>query len=82
MSPEIHAYNLQMKQYLYILVTSFNFFFLIGVSCQKCQVAPEVKNPPANKGDIRDMGSMEWQPIPVFLSGEFHGQRNLVGYSP
>ena len=23
----------------------------------------------------------EWQPTPVFLSGEFHGQRNLVGYS-
>ena len=23
-----------------------------------------------------------WQPIPVFLSGEFHGQRSLVGYSP
>ena len=24
----------------------------------------------------------EWQPIPVFLPGEFHGQRSLVGYSP
>ena len=24
----------------------------------------------------------EWQPTPVFLLGEFHGQRNLVGYSP
>ena len=24
----------------------------------------------------------EWQPIPVFLPGEFHGQRNLSGYSP
>ena len=23
-----------------------------------------------------------WQPTPVFLSGEFHGQRSLVGYSP
>ena len=23
----------------------------------------------------------EWQPTPVFLLGEFHGQRNLVGYS-
>ena len=22
-----------------------------------------------------------WQPTPVFLPGEFHGQRNLVGYS-
>ena len=24
----------------------------------------------------------KWQPTPVFLLGEFHGQRNLVGYSP
>ena len=24
----------------------------------------------------------EWQPIPVFLPGEFHGQRKLAGYSP
>ena len=24
----------------------------------------------------------EWQFIPVFLPGEFHGQRSLVGYSP
>ena len=23
-----------------------------------------------------------WQPIPVFLPGEFHGQRSLVSYSP
>ena len=24
----------------------------------------------------------EWQPTPVFLLGESHGQRSLVGYSP
>ena len=24
----------------------------------------------------------EWQPTPVFLPGEFHGQRSLTGYSP
>ena len=24
----------------------------------------------------------KWQPTPVFLLGEFHGQRRLVGYSP
>ena len=23
-----------------------------------------------------------WLPAPVFLPGEFHGQRSLVGYSP
>ena len=24
----------------------------------------------------------KWQPTPVFLSGESHGQRSLAGYSP
>ena len=23
-----------------------------------------------------------WQPIPIFLPGKFHGQKNLAGYSP
>ena len=56
------------------------------------QVVLVVKNLPANAGDIRDPGSIPgsggspggraWQPTPVFLPGECHGQRNLVGYSP
>ena len=25
---------------------------------------------------------MKWEPTSVFLPGEFHGQRSLVGYSP
>ena len=24
----------------------------------------------------------KWQPAPVFLPEKFHGQRNIVGYSP
>ena len=24
----------------------------------------------------------KWQPIPVFLPGKSHGQRNLMGHSP
>ena len=27
-------------------------------------------------------GTGKWQPTPVFLPGEFHGQKSLVGYSP
>ena len=49
-----------------------------------------VKNSSANAGDIRDTGSIPglgrsprgrraWQLIPVFLPGESHGQRSLVG---
>ena len=47
-----------------------------------------VKNPPANAGDVRDVGSTpgwedpleeEMAPTPVFLPGEAHGQRGQVG---
>ena len=49
-------------------------------------VAQTVKNPPAMQGTWvwslvgKIPWRREWQPTPVFLSGEFHGQRSLVGY--
>ena len=42
-----------------------------------------VKNPPTNGGDLRVVGSIAgWRLTPVILPVEFHGQRNLVSYSP
>ena len=50
-----------------------------------------VKNLPSNVGDVRlwfDPWVVKipwrraWQPTPVFLPGESHGQRSLAGYSP
>ena len=50
-----------------------------------------VKNLPASAGESGDKSlipesgrspGVGWQPTPVFLLGKFHGQRNLVGYSP
>jgi len=53
-------------------------------------VALGVENPPANAGDIRDLGFDPWvwnipwrreqQPTLVFLPGESLGQRSLAGY--
>ena len=61
--------------------------YILGAS----QVALVVKNPPVSAGDIKRywfdpwVGKIswrrKWQPIPVFLPGESHGQRSLVGYS-
>ena len=51
-------------------------------------VAQLVKNPPAMRETwIRSLGGEDprrraWQPTPVLLPGEPHGQRSLVGYSP
>ena len=48
-----------------------------------------VKNPSVNAGDVglipgpgRCPGAGEWQPTPVLLPRESHGQRRLVGFSP
>ena len=42
-----------------------------------------VKNPPANAGDTRDVGSNlgVGNNTPIFLPGKFHGQRSLADYS-
>ena len=51
-------------------------------------VAQTIKNPPAMQETqvLSLVGKIpwrrEWQPTPVFLPGEFHGQGNLVVYSP
>ena len=41
--------------------------------CRRCGFDPSVEKNP---------WSRKWQPIPVFLSGKFHGQRSLEGYCP
>ena len=51
-------------------------------------VAYRVKNLLAMQGTwVQSLGredalERKWQLIPVFLPGESHGQRSLVGYSP
>ena len=41
---------------------------------------------PGDMGSIPGSGRSpwrrKWQPTPVFLPGELHGQRSLTGYSP
>ena len=50
-----------------------------------------VKNPLANAADTEDRGfdlwiekipwRRNWQPTPIFLPGESHGQKSLAGYT-
>ena len=61
-----------------------DFTYLLGFS-----VSSDYKESACNAGDtasIPGWGKIscrrEWLPTPVFLPGEFHGQRSLVGYSP
>ena len=70
------------------------FYEVPTINIWVSQVALVVKNLPANAGDVKYMGLIPglgrfpeegmatWQPTPVFLPGESHGQRSLAGYSP
>ena len=66
-------------------------YLLFEVFLQNHQISPvawRVKNLPAVQETwVQSLGQddpieKEWLPTPVFLPGEFHGQRNLVGYNP
>ena len=62
----------------------FHFTFL---SSRASLVTQIVKNLPARRPGFNPwVGKIpwrrKWQPNPVFLPGESHGQRSLVGYSP
>ena len=41
--------------------------------CRRHRFSPQVRKIPWRR---------KWQPAPVFLSGEIHGQWSLAGYSP
>ena len=59
------------------------------MSIGETSVTQTVKNLPAMQAtQVRSLDGKDpletgmWLPTPVFLPGEFHGQRSLVGYSP
>ena len=81
-SPKCHFLREAFPNQLFHSVSCFSS---LGASL----AALTVKNPPANAGDAGSIPGKgktpwkrKWQPTPVFLPGKFHGERNLVGYSP
>ena len=62
-------------------------FFLV-LNNMASLVVQTIKNLPSmQETQIRSLGwkilwRRKWQPTPVFLRGELHGQRRLAGYSP
>ena len=68
------------------------FCCLSVVFCYSFSDSTVVKNPPVHAGNIMRCGfdtwvrktpcRRAWQPTSVFLPGESHEQRSLVGYSP
>ena len=75
-----------------MIVIFFPLYFVCVFSYQRAsQMVLVIKNMCVNVGPKRHgfdpwvrkiPWRREWQPTPVFLPGESHGQRSLVGYSP
>ena len=89
LSPSPPTFGHSQQQYLNSQQYAVDILWCVsGVS----HMALMVKNPPANAGDIRDMGSIpgsgrspgggNGNPRQLFLPGKFHGQKNLEDYSP
>ena len=53
-----------------------------GSSDGKKKICLQCRRPEFNPWVGKIPWRKEWQPTPAFLSGEFHGQRTLGGYSP
>ena len=69
------------------LVVFFKSHFTQKIYVEVFPCVSDVKKQPAMpESGVRSLHlypwKREWQSIPVFLLGEFHGQRKLVGYSP
>ena len=87
----IHSLQCEMTVFIHLSIS-----YLPTQNVWHSQVVLVVKNPPANAGHIsgkntgvgchlppgRVLWRRTWQPTPVFLPGQFHGQRSLVGYRP
>ena len=70
---------------MYYLHLTF-YFEIIDSEESRVSLAVQMKESACTAGDPSSVpGSgrrREWQLNPVFLPREFHGQRNLAGYSP
>ena len=79
--------NITASSYMLCCVLSF-LHALFKKMQQASLVAQMVKNPPAMQETwfypwFKKMPwRRKWQPTPIFLPGEFYGQRRLAGYSP
>ena len=70
------------------VVSHIHQYFIPSNGYVASLVAQSVKNLPENRRPGFDSWvekipwRRKWQPTPVFLPGESHGQRSLAGYSP
>ena len=63
-------------------MSTINQYRVASLVTQAVKNLPAIQETQFNSWVRKIPGRREWQPTPAFLSGEFHGQRILAGYSP
>ena len=71
-----------MKKYHHVFLTAFNALPLIYQGIPGGSDGKDSRRPRFNPWVGKIPWRRKWQPTPALLPGEFHGQRNLVGYGP
>ena len=76
--------NATLLSHLYEMFAFLLFFvkFLLLLSEFKVCVSLAYKKKKIRLIQTLNSGRGKWQPTPVFLTGKFHGQKSLAGYSP
>ena len=58
------------------------WFFPTGCGSDGKELCLQCGRPGCDPWGGKTPWKREWLPTPIFLPGEFHGQRSLVGYNP
>ena len=79
---EHHLYFLFILFCCLLLFLFVHFLMKYSWWCRRLRICLQCWRPGFNAWVGKAPWRRAWQPTPVFLSGEFHGQRSLKGYSP
>ena len=71
-----------LHQQNYLKERNFRKLTLASLVAQRLKRLPSMWEIQVRSLGWEDPWRRKWQPTPVFLPGESHGQRSLVGYSP
>ena len=73
-----HSYFISCLSLFFCLIE----VFVASLVAEKVRKLPAIQETQVQSLGPEDPLRREWKPSPVFLPGEFLGQRSLAGYSP
>ena len=71
-----------VKWYLIVVLICISWWLGVHLVAQMVKKLPAMQKTWVQSLGQEDPWRKEWQPTPVFLPGESHGQQSMMGYSP